>query len=88
MVMEKIDPEEYQKRLDRITAIFSDIVEQSDVQATRRCPYRDRLDRCTAKFGCQNQRKPLEKGGLRQCGGDDKIDYRGAWETDASEEAE
>ncbi|MDP7743211.1 MAG: hypothetical protein QGF67_17365 [Lentisphaeria bacterium] len=88
MVMEKIDPEEHQKRLGRITEIFSDIVEQSGVQATHRCLYRDRLDRCTAKFGCRNQRKPLANGGPRQCGGDDKIDYRSAWETDAPEEAE
>ena len=42
----------------------------------------------TAKFGCRNQRKPLANGGPRQCGGDDKIDYRSAWETDAPEEAE
>ena len=36
---------------------------------------------CTAQFGCRNQRKPRDPGELRVCGGDDKIDYRSAWET-------
>ncbi len=34
--------------------------------SSRRCPYKDRLDHCTAKFGCRNQRKPDEPGGLRR----------------------
>ena len=36
----------------------------------------------TAHFGCRNQRKPKEPGGLFQCGSDDQLDYRSAWETD------
>ena len=84
---EKIDPAEYQKRIDRISSIFSDIVEQSDVQSTKRCPYRNRFDQCTAKFGCQNQRRPKVKVELLQCGGDDKIDYRSAWEAEQALEA-
>lgn len=53
-------------------------------QATHRCPYRDRLDRCTARFGCRNQLRPNDPGGLRVCGGDDKLDFRAAWETDGA----
>ena len=29
----------------------------------RRCPYKNRRDHCTAKFGCRNQRPPPSAGG-------------------------
>ena len=80
--MKKIDKAAYQKRLDRITAIFKDMMAHATEQATYRCPYKNRFDECTARFGCRNQRKPREAGGLLMCGGDDKLDYRGAWETE------
>ena len=80
-----IDPKEYQKRLDRITAIFSEMAVRADAVSLQRCPYKDRNNRCTALFGCRNQRKaaPEEKGDpdLAVCSGDDKLDYRSAWET-------
>ena len=93
--------EEYQKRLDKISELFSSMVNHADVQAMHRCPYKNRFDQCTAKFGCRNQRKPPSTGlagkqargrvtpeeGLLLCGGDDKIDYRTAWETEAAEGA-
>ena len=82
--MQKIDTEEYQKRLDRITELFSSMVSHADEQATYRCPYKNRFDQCTAKFGCRNQRKPPAKGDLLLCGGDDKLDYRSAWETEVA----
>ena len=81
--MSKIDKEAYQKRLDRITDLFSGMVTHADEQATYRCPYKNRFDQCTAKFGCRNQRKPSVKGDLYLCAGDDKLDYRSAWETEA-----
>ena len=81
--MPKIDKEAYQKRLDRITELFSGMVTHADEQSTYRCPYKNRFDQCTAKFGCRNQRKPAVKGDLYLCAGDDKLDYRSAWETDA-----
>ena len=84
--MQKIDKDEYQKRLDRITELFSDMMVHAKKQATYRCPYKNCLDECTAKFGCRNQRKPREKDGLLVCGGDDKLDYRNAWETEAAVE--
>ena len=83
--MKKINKEEYQKRLDKITELFSSMVTHADEQSMYRCPYKNRFDQCTAKFGCRNQRKPPVKGDLLLCGGDDKIDYRSAWETEAAE---
>jgi uncharacterized 2Fe-2S/4Fe-4S cluster protein (DUF4445 family) len=74
---------EYQKRLDRLTGIFSDIVIQADQQSLERCPYKNMRDECTAMFGCRNQRKKLSKGAkVLLCVGDGKLDYRTAWETD------
>jgi hypothetical protein len=79
--MQKITREEYQKRLDRLTEILSGISAHADELSRGRCPYKNRLNQCTAKFGCRNQRKPEQRGGLMICAGDDKLDYRKAWET-------
>ena len=84
--MKKINKAEYEKRLNKITQIFEDLVVHADEQATYRCPYKNRFDHCTAKFGCRNQRKIDEGTGLL-CVGDDKLDYRSAWETDAPDQA-
>jgi len=81
-VLEQIDPGEYDRRIERITEIFSSMMVTVEDLTGKRCPYKNRLDQCTANFGCRNQRKPLASGELKQCGGDDKLDYRGAWETD------
>ena len=79
--MRKIDEDEYQKRLDQITDLYSAMIQHADVLSTQRCPYKDRFDQCTAKFGCRNQGKPPTPGGLFVCTGDDKLDYRSAWES-------
>ena len=79
--MEKIDPREYQKRLDEITELFAGMVRHSDELSRNRCPYKNRLDQCTASFGCRNKRKAVAPGGLPVCAGDDKLNYRSAWET-------
>ena len=78
---EPIDPGEYQARLDRMSEIFSTMMVTVDDLAGKRCPYKNKLDQCTAGFGCRNQRKPRNPGELKVCGGDDKIDYRSAWES-------
>jgi len=83
--MEKIDKGEYQKRLEKITELFSTIVIHADELSTHRCPYRNRLDHCTAKFGCRNKRPATSQGVLPICSGDDKLDYRSAWETEQEE---
>jgi hypothetical protein len=79
-----IEPAEWQARLDRISDLFGSMIETATDQATHRCPYKNRLDQCTAQFGCRNQRRPRAEGELKVCGGDDKLDYRSAWETDAA----
>ena len=81
--MQKIDKKEYQRRLDKITELFSSMSVHADEQSTYRCPYKNKEERCTAKFGCRNQRKPDNRRELLICGGDDKLDYRQAWETES-----
>ena len=83
--MKEIKKAEYEKRLNKITQIFEGLVVHADEQATYRCPYKNRFDHCTAQFGCRNQRKIDEGTGLL-CVGDDKLDYRSAWETDAPDQ--
>ena len=79
--MRKIDEREYRERLEQITDLFSRMIQRAGELSTERCPYKNRLDQCTAKFGCRNQGKPATKGGLLVCTGDDKLDYRSAWES-------
>jgi hypothetical protein len=76
-----IDPAAVQASFDRLSALFGEMMITVADISTRRCPYKDKSDHCTAKFGCRNQLRPTESGGLKVCGGDDKIDYRSAWET-------
>jgi len=79
--MRKIDPAEYQKRLDRMTELFTDMVKGADRLSQTRCPYRDRHDECTAAFRCRNQR-PARDGRTRHaCGHDGTFDYRSAWQS-------
>lgn len=77
--MEKIDREQYQKRLNTLSEILDGIAEHAAELSTGRCPYKNRLNQCTAKFGCRNQRRSPDK--ILLCAGDDKLDYRSAWET-------
>ena len=86
-----LDADAWQERLDRLSSVLATIADHAGAQAQWRCPYKDRRDRCTAAFGCRNQRRPaagdprFERGadGLRfLCAGDDRIDYRSAWESD------
>ncbi|MAE18676.1 ferredoxin [Candidatus Poribacteria bacterium] len=83
--MQQIDKEEDQKRIDQITELFTSIIDHADEQSTYRCPYKNKEDRCTAKFGCRNQRKPDNRKERLICGGDYKLDYRQAWETEEVE---
>ena len=73
--------------------MLATIADHANTQATWRCPYKDRHDRCTAAFGCRNQRRPaagdqrFEPGAGKPrflCSADDKLDYRSAWEVDAA----
>ena len=79
--MPKIDRAEYQKRLDALNEILSGIAAHATEVSMCRCPYKDRRNECTAQFGCRNKRKPVRIGGLPICAGDDKLDYRSAWDS-------
>jgi hypothetical protein len=78
--MRNVDKEEIQERLDQITELFAAIVTHANQQSTWRCPYKNRFDHCTAQFGCRNKRKPGKPAELPVCAGDDKLNYRSAWE--------
>ena len=80
--MRKITQEEYQKRLDRITGLFADMVSHADEQSRYRCPYRNRHDECTAKIRCRNQLPARAEGSPLLCGHDGSFDYRDAWDSD------
>ena len=75
-----IDRERYRKSIERLTDIFRDMSNTVSDVSTRRCPYKDVKNRCTAKFGCRNQDHTVPDGELFICLGDDNLDYRGAWE--------
>lgn len=76
-----VDPEAARQRLDRITEIFAEVVRHADHQATVRCPYRDREDRCTAHIRCRMQLR-LEGDELQPlCTHDGILDYRLAWDS-------
>jgi hypothetical protein len=77
----RIDPAEYQARLDRIGELLASMIDRVGELSTQRCPYKNRFDQCTAQFGCRNQRRPRNPGEPRVCAGDDRLDYRSAWET-------
>lgn len=79
-----IDPAEWQRRLDRVSELLGSMIEVATEQATRRCPYKNRFDQCTAQFGCRNQRKPAAPGELKICASDDKLNYRSAWDSDGA----
>ena len=80
---ERIDPAAYQEQLDRLGELFSSMIATATEVSKHCCPYRNRHDECTAQFGCRNQRWPEGREGPKLCGGDDKLDYRSAWETTA-----
>ena len=77
----RVDDAAWERRRERLSTILSAMADHAMVQATFRCPYKNRHDECTAKFGCRNQRRPRPGGSLLTCGSDDKLDYRSAWET-------
>jgi hypothetical protein len=76
-----LDPDQIQKRFDRITEIFSGIVEYAQTSSLSRCPYRNADDLCTALFKCRNQEVDESKPGVLSCGHNGTFDYRPAWES-------
>ena len=80
--MAKIDTAAYQKLLDRMDEIYTDMIGHVEESARHRCPYRNRFDQCTAAFSCRSQRPPAAVDEPAQCGHDGAFDYRMAWESD------
>ena len=79
--MNKALQERYKKSLEMLAEIMEPMSDIAMAQSKFRCPYKNKNDRCTAKFGCRNQRKQ-EAGELMLCVADDKLDYRPFWETE------
>ena len=75
-----VDRERYDASIRRLDAIFRGMSDTVTDVSQWRCPYKNVQDRCTAKFGCRNQRRDVPEGELYICAGDDKLDYRSAWE--------
>ena len=75
-----VDRERYRQSVARLGAIFRDINDTANRVSAYRCPYKNAQDRCTAKFGCRNQDRGVPAGERFICKGDDKLDYRSAWE--------
>ena len=75
-----VDRERYDASIRRLDAIFRGMSDTVTEVSQWRCPYKNVQDRCTAKFGCRNQRRDVPEGELYICAGDDKLDYRSAWE--------
>ena len=77
-----IDPADVQASFDRLSDILVGMMDTVAELSTHRCPYRDRVDRCTASFGCRNQRIDPDGSPQRICGGDERLDYRSAWQSE------
>ena len=76
----KIDVERYRRSMGRLEAIFRSINDTANEVSTWRCPYADANDRCTANFGCRNQRRTGDAQELPLCTGATDLDYRSAWQ--------
>lgn len=80
MVNDKVDKEQYETSIAHLNEIFRGISDSATQVSTWRCPYKNAMGRCTAKFGCRNQSHTKEPDELAICSGSDYLDYRNAWE--------
>ena len=73
--------ERYKKSIAKLESIMAPMNEAAMRQAQFRCPYRNKDDRCTAKFGCRNQRKP-KVNDMLGCDqkNNDNLNYKSYWE--------
>ena len=77
---DNLDKERYKASISRLYDIFKGMSDTVNEVSTWRCPYKNVESRCTANFGCRNQDRTVPEGELFICTGDDKLDYRSAWE--------
>ena len=75
----------FEESLAKLWDIYQDIADTATEISKSRCPYKNALDQCTARFGCRNQKvvtnSKCNKKTLPICTGSDKLDYRDAWES-------
>ena len=76
----KVDKEGLEQSMRRLWEIYQDIDRTVTEVCAWRCPYKNKDDRCTARFGCRNQSRTDGPDLLPLCIGSDKLDYRNAWE--------
>ena len=76
-----IDNSDWENRRKKLEVILSSIADHALIQSSFRCPYKNKNYHCTAKFGCRNQQKNNEDNSKLLCVGDDKLDYRSAWQS-------
>jgi hypothetical protein len=77
---QRVDKQRYKASMARLHDIFKGMSDTVNEVSKWRCPYKNVEDRCTANFGCRNQNRKVPAGELYICTGDDKLDYRSAWE--------
>ena len=73
--------ERHKESIAKLEKIMASMNDTAMKQAQFRCPYRNKDDRCTAKFGCRNQRKPKIKE-MFSCDqkNNDNLNYEAYWE--------
>ena len=76
-----VDKERVRASMARLQEILQGIGETANQVSTRRCPYKNAQDLCTANFGCRNQSHPPYSDELPVCLGSDDLDYRSAWQS-------
>ena len=76
----QVDRERYRASLARLEEIYRGISDSAVSVSSWRCPYKNVRDRCTARFGCRNQKFIDGPDMPALCTGSDDLDYRSAWE--------
>ena len=73
--------ERHKESIAKLEKIMASMNDTAMKQAQFRCPYRNKDDSCTAKFGCRNQRKPKVKE-MFSCDqkNNDNLNYESYWE--------
>ncbi len=74
------DKAKLQASLKNLFNIHKQMAIVADHVSTYRCPYKNQNNRCTANFGCRNQQRSKVSSAKPICVGDDRLDYRNAWE--------
>jgi hypothetical protein len=66
--------------LEHADTVLTSLVLLAELSTLTRCPYKDKEARCTAQFGCRNQRRDSEGTACTAADGD--LNYQTAWATE------